>query len=64
VTIRESDLPPMSSGPSLHVHTREDEVSVVVEGVLTLQLGDQRLEVPARGASRGWAAGCRIPSRT
>jgi uncharacterized cupin superfamily protein len=54
----------MSSGPSLHVHTREDEVSVVVEGVLTLQLGDQRLEVPARGASRGWAAGCRIPSRT
>lgn len=49
VTIGQADLPPMSSGPSLHVHTHEDEVSVVIEGVLTVQLGDQRFEVPAGG---------------
>lgn len=39
----------MSAGPSLHVHTHEDEASYVVEGVLTVVLGDERFEVPAGG---------------
>jgi mannose-6-phosphate isomerase-like protein (cupin superfamily) len=49
VSIGQADMPPMSSGPSLHVHTNEDEASVVVEGVLTVQLGDERFDVPAGG---------------
>ncbi len=42
-------MPPMSAGPSLHVHTREDEACYVVEGVLTVVLGDDRFEVPTGG---------------
>ncbi|MBV8196477.1 MAG: cupin domain-containing protein [Candidatus Dormibacteraeota bacterium] len=49
MTIGEADMPPMSSGPSLHVHSREDEIGLVIEGVLTVQLGDERFEVPAGG---------------
>jgi quercetin dioxygenase-like cupin family protein len=49
IAIGQADMPPMSSGPPLHVHTNEDEAGLVVEGVLTVQLGDQRLEVAAGG---------------
>ncbi len=34
----------MTGGPSLHVHTREDEAAYVIEGVLTVQIGDRRLD--------------------
>lgn len=37
-------LPPRTAGPALHVHQREDEASCVVKGVLTVQLGDERIE--------------------
>lgn len=47
VTIGEADMPPMSAGPGLHVHSREDEASIVIEGVLTVQLGDRRIEAAA-----------------
>jgi mannose-6-phosphate isomerase-like protein (cupin superfamily) len=47
----EATMPPMSAGPSLHVHTREDEAGYVVEGVLTVVLGDERFEVPAGGVA-------------
>ncbi|MDP8908198.1 MAG: cupin domain-containing protein [Chloroflexota bacterium] len=47
--IGDAEMPPMSAGPSLHVHTREDEASYVVAGVLTVVLGDERFEVPAGG---------------
>ena len=49
VAIGEAHMPPRSPGPSLHVHTNEDEVGLVVEGVLTVQLGDARHEVLAGG---------------
>lgn len=38
----EAVLPPGSPSPSLHVHTREDESMYVIEGVMTVQVGDQR----------------------
>lgn len=49
VTIGEAQMPPKSPGPSLHVHSNEDEVGLVVEGVLTVQLGDECHEVQAGG---------------
>ena len=51
LVIGEARLPPMSAGPSLHVHTREDEASFVVAGVLTVVLGDERFDVPAGGVA-------------
>lgn len=47
--IGDADMPPMSAGPSLHVHSREDECCYVIEGVLTVVLGDDRFAVPAGG---------------
>lgn len=49
LVIGEARMPPMSAGPSLHVHAREDEASYVVAGVLTVVLGDERFDVPAGG---------------
>jgi len=44
VIFGEALLPPMTPGPSLHVHTREDEAAYVIDGVLTVQIGDRRLD--------------------
>jgi len=44
VILGEALLPPMTPGPSLHVHTREDEAAYVIDGVLTVQVGERRLE--------------------
>jgi mannose-6-phosphate isomerase-like protein (cupin superfamily) len=49
LVIGEAQMPPMSSGPSLHVHTHEDEASFVIEGVLTVVLGPEQFDVPAGG---------------
>jgi quercetin dioxygenase-like cupin family protein len=54
LTIGEADMAPMSAGPPLHVHANEDEASLVVEGVLTVQLGGERYDVPAGGIA--WLA--------
>lgn len=35
----EAELGPRTPGPSLHVHTREDEAAYVLEGVLTVRVG-------------------------
>lgn len=35
VIIGEAKLPPRTSGPSLHVHEREDEGTYVIDGSLT-----------------------------
>ena len=43
----EARIPPRTSGPSLHVHTREDEAAYVVEGVLTVTAGDETFEADA-----------------
>ena len=37
-----ANMPPRTSGPSLHVHTREDEGAYVIEGELTFVVGNQR----------------------
>lgn len=47
LTFGEARIPPRSSGPSFHVHSREDESVYVVAGVLTVALGDERLEAGA-----------------
>ena len=49
VTVGEARMPPKSPGPSLHLHSNEDELALVVEGVLTVQVGVERHEVSAGG---------------
>lgn len=44
-----ADMPPMSAGPSLHGHTHDDVARLVLVGVLTVVLGDERFDVPAGG---------------
>ena len=40
-------LEPSTSGPGLHVHTREDEAVFVTGGVLTVRVGDKTFEAGA-----------------
>lgn len=47
VTFGEARLPARGGGPPRHVHTREDEAVYVVEGVLTIEVGDERFEAAA-----------------
>lgn len=47
VIFGEALLPARTAGPSLHVHTREDEAAYVIEGSLTCKVGDERLEAGA-----------------
>ena len=47
VMFGEARLPAHSSGPGLHVHTREDEAAYVVSGVMTFVVGDRRFEAGA-----------------
>lgn len=47
VIFGEARLPARTAGPSLHVHTREDEAAYVLEGVLTVRVGDEQLEATA-----------------
>lgn len=47
VVFGEARLPAHSSGPGLHVHTREDEAVFVLSGVMTFQVGDTRLRAVA-----------------
>jgi mannose-6-phosphate isomerase-like protein (cupin superfamily) len=53
LALGEVRLPPLTAGPTLHVHTREDEMFFVLEGVLTMQLGDQLHEIAAGGLAWG-----------
>lgn len=43
----EALLPARTGGPSLHVHTREDEAAYVIEGVLTVRVGERTIEAGA-----------------
>ncbi len=47
VVFGEAMLPPRTSGPALHVHTREDEAAYVLDGVLTCAVGDRTIEADA-----------------
>jgi quercetin dioxygenase-like cupin family protein len=44
VTFGDARIPPGAPGPGRHVHSREDEAIYVVEGVLTVEVGEQRFE--------------------
>jgi hypothetical protein len=48
-TLAEVRLPPLTAGPDLHVHTREDELFVVLDGVMTVQVGERLQEIAAGG---------------
>lgn len=43
----EARLPAHTSGPGLHVHTREDEATFVISGVMTFVVGDRQFEAGA-----------------
>jgi mannose-6-phosphate isomerase-like protein (cupin superfamily) len=47
VVFGDAELAPRSSGPGLHVHTREDEAVYVIEGVLTVRVGPETFEATA-----------------
>ena len=47
VIFGEALLGPHTSGPGLHVHSREDEAAYVVSGVLTFVVGEHRFEATA-----------------
>ena len=40
----EAHLPAHTSGPGLHVHSREDEAVYIISGVMTFVVGDRRFE--------------------
>lgn len=44
VMFGEAQLPARTSGPGLHVHTREDEAVFIIGGLLTFVVGDRRFE--------------------
>ncbi len=46
LTVYEILFPP-DSGPPLHVHEREDEAFYVIEGGLSVRMGDEEYEAPA-----------------
>jgi uncharacterized cupin superfamily protein len=45
MSLGDAVIPPRTSGPARHVHTREDEGVYVIDGVLTAEVGEQRYEV-------------------
>lgn len=49
IFIADGLIPPKHAGPSLHVHSREDEIYLVIEGTLTVQVGEALSEVGAGG---------------
>ena len=51
--LAEVQLPPLTAGPNLHVHTREDELFFVLDGVMTVQVGDRLQEIAAGGLAWG-----------
>ena len=62
-SLAEVRLPPLTAGPNLHVHSREDELFFVLDGAMTVQVGDQLQEITAGGLVWG-ARGTRTPSPT
>jgi len=53
LALAEVRLPPRTPGPNLHVHANEDEMFFVLDGVMTVQVGDQLQEVAAGGLAWG-----------
>jgi mannose-6-phosphate isomerase-like protein (cupin superfamily) len=53
LALAEVQLPPLRAGPNLHVHANEDELFFVLDGVMTMQVGDQLHEIAAGGLAWG-----------
>jgi mannose-6-phosphate isomerase-like protein (cupin superfamily) len=53
MALGEGTLPPLTAGPHLHVHSREDEMFYVLEGVLTVQIGEELHDIAAGGLAWG-----------
>jgi mannose-6-phosphate isomerase-like protein (cupin superfamily) len=53
LALAEVQLPPLTAGPNLHVHANEDELFFVLDGVMTVQVGDQLHEIAAGGLAWG-----------
>jgi mannose-6-phosphate isomerase-like protein (cupin superfamily) len=53
IALGEAELPPRTSGPNLHVHANEDEMFFVLDGVLTVQIGDELRELGPGGIAWG-----------
>ena len=53
LALGEVRLPPLTSGPNLHVHANEDEMFFVLDGVMTVQVADQLYEIAAGGLAWG-----------
>lgn len=53
LAMSEVKLPPLTTGPNLHTHTREDEPFYVLDRVLTVQIGDQLHEIEQGGVAWG-----------
>jgi quercetin 2,3-dioxygenase len=47
VLFGEARLPARTSGPGLHVHSREDEAAFIISGVMTFVVGERRFEASA-----------------
>ena len=59
LALGEVRLPPLTSGPNLHVHANEDEMFFVLDGVMTVQVADQLYEMAAGGLAWGSRLLCR-----
>jgi quercetin dioxygenase-like cupin family protein len=53
MALGEVTLPPRTPGPHLHVHSSEDEMFFVLEGVLTVQIGAELHDLAAGGLAWG-----------
>jgi quercetin dioxygenase-like cupin family protein len=71
VSIYEFVIPPKSGGAPPHVHTHEDEYAYIIDGTLTLMLGDKiaeagpgTLAAMTRGAVHGFWNNTEMPVKT
>ena len=53
LALAEIRLPPLTAGPNLHVHANEDELFFVLDGMMTVQVGEHLHEIAAGGLAWG-----------
>jgi quercetin dioxygenase-like cupin family protein len=53
LALAEVRLPPRSAGPNLHKHANEDEMFYVLDGMMTVQVGDDLHEIATGGLAWG-----------
>jgi mannose-6-phosphate isomerase-like protein (cupin superfamily) len=56
LALAEAQLPSLTAGPNLHVYANEDEMFFVLDGVMTVQVGDRLQEIAAGGLAWGHGA--------